>query len=1455
MTKIPIFNPICTTKASIENNLKNFSASYSDSDDNIQFIHPFSDKEQCIYEKGKCKWEQFQHSRNLDSLLNVESDLSRQEDAILDIIKKYSLELNLNFNAQNITIQPLPEGEETIECAIDISDSAPPPLFVVSKYRNNEYFDLVVYPSFSRSELEDNQSPIYFSNKDLENFPFIHSGDRRQVGKLLHYIRYDSHRHKNVDATGVVIAHAYWNKTFLQITHCEPNICFVDYRKETNTVNIYVCYFQLSRDFVNNSRICYYCTFDYLADDGKMVWTIPQQPTFVEDKFGVGCTYVKYRNGILELMNKIRRIKRGGGKRMRMRMQLEDENEEQMQITTTTSSNTDTNMTTDIDPDKHLLVIQKPLYLQGKICPRILNRFARDANFDIYTFHRNIGVIDDQNDVDEHDWNYSYTLPIAGGSIVSEKSSVKLGKPIMNEFAAQTFWGRITRGQTRPVVITSNQASSADIPKIHSKLNAIYILIDVNNSYGNGNLTEEQLNNINATLPVFMQGSLSTVFVHSFVEGNDDIMPPFYYYRGVINNRHSVKFGDQFTLDQILSEIESLPMPSSLLSETSTSTNTIYNRKGVTLFDLDNDDIQVEFIIDQIINHLDNDDSIEAQIKFIIAQMEVYLSAKDFQKIIESVCERVYKSARITQRACLNLIIDHQAQLPEDCPAKVVIREFIKNNHNSIDGPYSKNWLLPTLSQMCNIGDKFTFLKERGNLFQAVIQLMNDYKKHTVNYTQSLLDILNTSVSMRSSYGIRKKGLAQIVRSKHIQQNVAAVDEMNEDDMDDFLMEYCTDDGVIFFAVKPNLFISNNERLTERLANFDRSNSLLASSYLSNFNRFNFSYERRDMLMIPILKILVERMKEPHKHNWSEINDKGPIELTRIMLRSTIFNLLSEETRKKNGINSPGSPIVGQILINVLFSAVYSMAGGRTNFDTSDEDSAWITQFRCLIGLIISIMASGADCPFSLVYQTALFGDGYSNIKINMTKQNERLWLGQMLKAWEFLKLPNIDVKTNAIQCLQNRLVDKVKYVVNSDTKITVEDKKKEEQLKLHDKAKHVQEVLYPIVTYILSFGYDDIKEEEEKLNTQFNNNQQKYLRLPIYQFYEVVTDREKAELDREVETVIKMEEAKRTVLQTGKFHRIFAVESEFPNNLKVDIEKVLEVFNNIEIFMKGKSKSEKLKFYRSKLIKNLSRLKEANQRGSNVDKILSVIWATAKEHYLEHSLSILEPVMRLENYIFYRNEANVEKSRNQIEIEREIIRKKIQDKKKKLPIPMDIDMDNNNDMDTDIDINTIIGMTTASSTKFDENFDTVNKRKFSQSELRDFSLDQAHTLKYGIFQKLFKFKSSLYNYQVMDKLFKELMYCHTAQDYKSKKITNLLTDYIHKKLKVYGNFMQKCMLKPNDALLKYDEEAIKREKFERAVNKALTEDEQTRSIVEFLTPFYNSSEAVVGTAIEKITL
>ena len=1386
----PIFHPVCTSPESVENNLREFIQS-GEGDKNIEYVHPYDDTQQCVLKDDRVRWEKLNTPLHLPSLLNENSDLASMENRVLQRLKEYFPHY-LKFSSHSVVIQPLPVGQETLQCSVDDSLLQPtPPIFVLSKVVNQNYFDLLAFPIGNNN---DRSKPIYFDceNQTTPGFSFEHSGDITERDNLFQHLKINTS--SGGTTSGILTAQAYNRKSFIQIAACDPCICLVDYQKENKLINIYVIYFPLTRDFVKQSSICHVCKFDYSRTEKKISWIIPQRPTFDDSSFNVGEAFHRYREKVNIFMESVYRVALKGQQQQKPPPSLYNY-----------PINRYREYETLVDNGKGTVIVQKPL-LRIPNRTQILHVFFKNNKYDNFVFHRNIGDLhDDGFDDDNDENNLRYTLPIAGGSIISGVSSVKLGKPIKKLETAQKFVMSLTKKSVRPIVILSNKASSADMPKIHSQLNGVYLLVDLDGE----RLTPKRLNEITAILPISMQGALSTIFVYSSADEYG-----CYFYRGVVYNKGraaAATFGGRFTIEEVLQEaatnLGNIPLKEDKLSH-----QPVFNIDGQeifkvsTTFNVHDDHLG---LVDDILRNISGDELIvAAQLKFIVAQLEVHLHPESFEKIFEIVSDRVSQMQRISQRECLRLILENHSQI-RVCPPRSEFEKLLLT-YGRGEGNYSKKWLMQTLANILGIEHRFELVNRYRDTLNDIIDILNNRTKIVKKYAASLLQILNTSVSMRASYGIRNKSLTQVLNRRRINKNLAIIQDLDEEKLDDFIMKHCSDDGVIFLAVNErnllNSMITNYDQLlnslTFRFTNFDRTCRNLAGGFLTNELSFPYQppteYNNRNMMVFPMLSLLAEAMKAPHKFKWRQIQVDGPIEITRMLLRSVTYKMIPPDMKARHGISSPASPMVASVLIDILFSAIYAMAGSRRDFSGTHEDDAWIQQFRCLMGLIFSIMASGSECPHSLVYQVALHGDSqFSSIKINLVKKRENLWLRQVCKLWSFLKLDHVvDVKSNAIKCVQNRLMDIFKSLIDTDKESGKKEEKRRNIVKMKNaRAYFNYNVLSPFVEFCLSFEFPD--NEELKNRAKFEDMTKTYYSSNENIIMEEDEGEENTTRMGKI-NLITSEEKDLKLMFSSKAAAV-AASSSVPQVIKDNLPQILEAYDKLAIEHQCNN------YFKKSYIFNHA--KQLRNNDGDMSKNLNEFYLSIKEFYVRYSLFLIESLMKLEKYLRNCVEGNLSKFKTLMEA-------------------------SNMEMD-------------AKKSKIKMN--CSRKRKLQAVKLHPFSIEHANSLKYDILQKLKKYET--FNYVYTHKVIKMLIQCKNEDSFLSKDFMDVLSNFIKVKL-IEGHFMYGVIMKTS---VSEDLVMEKRNRIRELLDITLETDERVRALMNFLIDFNVSKDELIFSAIKEL--
>ena len=276
---------------------------------------------------------------------------------------------------------------------------------------------------------------------------------------------------------------------------------------------------------------------------------------------------------------------------------------------------------------------------------------------------------------------------------------------------------------------------------------------------------KNRLNNINTSLAMVMQGPMSLVLVY---------LPStkcLHYYRGIIGKK--MDFGQ---------EVEKLTIPYFFQS----SLSTIYDKEEKVLFSIqDEDDAQI------IVNNIMKNICMFDELPIILSQLEVILSPTRFMDIVECVFQKSVKYA-LSKKEVLQYLYNWKEDIHGEFPSKDIY-DILNQESQDLSSPYSKKWLI---SFLLKINGFKTLLevnnnKEYNKMFEDVFLFLLKQQNSLINIYKTLGEALSGCVPMRSSYGIRKKGLAQIVCQHKIAKNVEKIQSENfgEDDRDEFFYE------------------------------------------------------------------------------------------------------------------------------------------------------------------------------------------------------------------------------------------------------------------------------------------------------------------------------------------------------------------------------------------------------------------------------------------------------------------------------------------------------------------------------------------------------------------------------------------------------------------------------------------------------------------------------------------
>ena len=1042
-----IFNPLCYSKSDVETFMKQNHIS-----NNYSYI--WRDNK---YKDGK--WSEFMR-QSLENLLDS-TNLDYREDRLINRITMF-------YNIENkFNIFPLAENQEIIECSVDFENKLRPIAFTVSHYDSRNYFDTLILSK----HFEDDDAPLYYNYLNSPKLMFEHSGDVKHYRQnvLLHQITIDYDK-TNSHSSGIYTIQGYNRTSLLTLKNCDPNLCIMDYSSNGN-IRIYNIPCPLSPSFVKDNHIAHMAYFEYIPHTNKIRWTIPKKPIFTNIKIDVGDPYQYYKPSVKQFINIINEIQ------YKPQELKEEEIEEKMEIE-------------EVKP-KSALIIQETLFYEES-CQNILDTFiekqleeSEEENKTIYSFHRKIKEINrltkkPSSKLKREENNAQYTIPIAGGSVISDHAIVLAGERIENQTVAEKFNQFLKYGE-RATIILSDCSKAANIPKVHSKINATFILVGLNiRNIGNIN---DILNNIDASLLVSMQGSLSRVIV--YLPTKDE----YFFYRGLgpYALGEKIKYIDEIYVSPMI--VRSIPLTYTSLNVNKVSIVSNLSDKYDFEIDIDNDEPST--ILEKIINSLYNasknlsKDEVINEMRFICSQLEVWLRQTQITKMIEHLVNKAENMTIFKMKDALTVILNQKETIYIPHYLTKRITRLLQNDRDvRINKPYSRKWFTRLLfSDDNDDNDDNGFIANNIRTNENLINIMNDIiKKNSENmryWIEHLANILDRCVSLKTAYGKRIKGIEQRIRDKRSSQNVQKVKQMTEEDIDDLFQNECTKNGVLIVSVNTDIFeniIANNsydnDNIIKQIPDFDRSNKELASSYLpeASNSALTFLYRKNTMLMIPCLKIfeaIFQDSKSICEYNWRAVKEGGSMELVRILLRESVFRMIPSYIKKRYNINAPSSEIIGKLVISLLFGCLHSLKNIKNEYEHLSNDDFVIAFSRVLIGLILSIMASGANVPLSTSYQIIL---GYQPTSFKFTEEEK--WLRNFLNIWPQTKIVNLPLKNNILNCLYKKLNNKLRAIKGYE-QLFVTDYDLEER---KNKRKWIINAKRPLVEVILESKIEKYK-------------------------------------------------------------------------------------------------------------------------------------------------------------------------------------------------------------------------------------------------------------------------------------------------------------------------------------------------------------------------------------------
>ena len=1000
--RLLVFDPLCYDVSSVEKSLRDKFYNYEKIVE-----YPFENRKAIFNPQNmQISWKSYTKPQKYDNLLDVGNWDDRERD-VKKIIQNCNNILKLD---NDFEIIPVEKKEEIIEC--DYNNTLPL-VFSITNYQiggisqTQKFLDLIYFDdNFTR-----NHKVLYYEKTSHDDSNIHHSGDWRISNEKLYQSL--TIKNKNKPAEGIISFQGYDHQSLIKLSNCDPNLCITD-----GPSRVYIIHCPLIPNYVKNNHIVHLAAFKYNPQTKKILWKIPKSPVFDNIKINVG-SEIKYYGEKFEQFKTI-------VKTLHQQQQTLHQQQQSRSFTTIAPLHFAQRKGND---GGYIAIIQEPLIpkaLKINYIKKILNSVDK-----VYKFHQSIKQFNMNKEcVAYYDINMcKYSLPIAGGSIISDHPIIETGLPIESKELAKEYESDINNARG-VIVILTDTLSTNNVPTVHKKLNACYIIIPEKNS--------TDLNDIDTSLAIAQQGPLSATVVYR----NEAL----YFYRGILNN-DKYNFNDEIIDDNVIIT-DRLPF---------TSFSVVYNNEKREIFQIENENDD-EYILSCIMK-AQNDN---LPLKPIFSQLEIILKPEIFSKMMDKIVER--SNYVFTRKDAIQCLSNSNSNL----------QQYLMQRYSTTADkiPYTKNWFISSFSEYMNLDKTNAVIKYQNEINIILKNSIAVAKREKEAKYEILADLLQNCVSTRASYGLRRKGLNHMVKRKRIYDNVNIVHSATEDTIYELFENECTEDGVLIFTVnKKNYELNRHDRLLAIQGDLAGSFTSDNPSLLS----FTFSTEGKNytMIIIPMLKKIAEAMNNPRTFPWRHVESGGAIEFIRIALRRTVHQTLFNQEMRDQYKES--SAIVGKTVIKILLSAL----GNLEKFQPSSIKDGVIQQMRNIMGLILSMMASGTDAPLYPIYQTLLYND-YHNIKFNF--QDDRWLINSLIPLWPKLYLPSITLKQNAIGYITQKL----------ETRVNMRKKKKD---LVQIKAKWMREVIQPIVVTILSkvimtdeeiSYYVDVGNDVEKIELQF---------------------------------------------------------------------------------------------------------------------------------------------------------------------------------------------------------------------------------------------------------------------------------------------------------------------------------------------------------------------------------
>ena len=1161
---ILVYNPLAPDEKRVEKTLH--LCNLYNSSTNVTLGHVWGNKICVTNRLGEEEWRPFTPEINQEHLIDL-SDWELRED---NIAKRMLLHECVFPKGVKYNLNKIPAEKNMIECNYDESSNFPF-LFTLS-FANHpeEYFDMVAIPH-DRHPQNNFQTPLCYRHKKHKNVLYSHSGDlmtdlpkdntfrSRMPNSLLHTLTMDGrakNRNDKALTSGCVVFHAYQQRTLFELADTEPNICIVDKPpNNSNEYNIWVYHLPIRKDLLKDSTVVFLARFDIDRIEKKITWQFLKNPTFTSDKFNVGHKIVNnnnnnantkgYKAGLdkfyegLRVMSDKENVMKGDMIARGWKMSLTADRE--MTLARRGGKKEEEEEEEASSLEKFLLIVQEPLLADDRI-RHFANGLAEFIDHQNrvckkYLFHQNIKKFQDgfRYEGDYNDCRFS--LPIAGGSVISNSSLIKLCKPIEGGDDLVKEFTDDLKTAKGAIVIASDTCNAADFPVVYQKLNACYIV--VNNSVGDPKdeqsrpAIDQILNDTNAAMANIQQGPLSCV-VGYFPNSHN-----CYFVRGFAKDSY-----DKFAFGRLLESYddvldlasstrfdENLVLP--LTYFCGSSKYSFVDHRGRSAFDVVMGEVKGEDVYsqledgaerwtkDELVRLTDENVALKEINNYIcclLAQMEVLFDAQCLRDVFDIAKEKLQRIGLVNKatRGDVLEMLRGKRREEEQLPlSSVTLAQYLRDGESmSLD--FDMDWFLEELKKKKLLYGELSS-ESCYRVVNLVKKFVGGFNKQTTSFLRSATNVKRQflsilvgksfgCISSKSSYGKRGMDVKKIIQRDNVQTNVAFLGNVNKeksekegvgDALDTLLTNSCSRHGYFLYTVQRQELIDainliapekkeeeEDEDIEEeeeergrrdgsenvqsflrmdKTGRFTRSDGDTLSGFLSVARKVDedsavdgyvFKYNNLPMIAIPILDEAVDIMKDGGKmlkYPWSTSVVGGNLDYARILLRKSMHSLIKITAPNKSIRLGEGSKEVGHLVMHMLSSAMndfieYQKATGA--IDSYSDDSAFVNGLRGMAGLLLSVMASGAEKPLIPAYRTILINANGGDSRVKFNFSNGKYWLDQFVKIEPYLRLKGVCVKDNVISnvvCKVKRRCQTIKDT-SKHTKRILDLKKKSDE-------------------------------------------------------------------------------------------------------------------------------------------------------------------------------------------------------------------------------------------------------------------------------------------------------------------------------------------------------------------------------------------------------------------------